>query len=55
MATQSCTGIGPYTINDSSDLAEIVTALEALTYSATAKWVVVSSGSMVSIIQVDTA
>jgi len=55
MATQSCTGIGPYTINSAVDLAEIVTAMEALTYSATAKWVVVSSGSMVSIIQVDTA
>ena len=55
MVLQSCTAVGPFTVSDASDLAEVVTALNALTYSATAKWVVVSSGSMVSIIQVDTA
>ena len=54
MATHSCSGLGPYTLSDSSDLAEIVTAIEALTYSATAKWIVVSAGSKFAIIQVDT-
>jgi len=55
MALNSSTGLGPYTINSAADLAEVVAAIDALTYSATAKWIVVSSGSMVSIIQVDTA
>ena len=55
MATQSCTALGPYTLSDSTDLATIVTALNGLTYSATAKWIVVSAGSRFSIIQIDTA
>lgn len=55
MTTHSCNVLGPYTISDSTDLAEIETAIEALTYSATAKWIVVSAGSKFSVIQIDTA
>ena len=55
MATQSCNVLGPYSISDSTDLAEVETAIKALTYSATAKWITVSSGSRFCIIQIDTA
>ena len=55
MTLQSCSALGPYTLNDSTDLAEVVTALNALTYSATAKFITVSAGSRFAIIQIDTA
>ena len=55
MAFNSCNILGPYTVSDNTDLAEIKTAIELLTYSSTAKWIVVSAGSKFSIIQIDSA
>ena len=55
MALHSVNVLGPYTLSDAADLAEVEVAIEALTYSATAKWVVISAGSKFSILQIDTA